>query len=178
MFAEVRVGARPDLVAAATPVSKGTPRTGFRGICNRRNGRFIDLWFFVFAVRTARYVDPRTCLLICPPSQVIYNQTYTDLTPLCDLAERLSGLFILARRVISPGGVPHNVTMPRSWFINLILSNTDLEKDTSAFTMFASTLIELMQRIDAQVQRYPGEEFAADANQVANLTGLLSVARM
>ena len=68
--------------------------------------------------------------------------------------------------------------MPRSWFINLILSNTDLEKDTSAFTMFASTLIELMQRIDAQVQRYPGEEFVADANQVANLTGLLSVARM
>jgi len=123
-------------------------------------------------------------LLICPLSEVIRSRLRLDLNALCDLAERLSGLFIMAYRVNSRGGVLHNVTLPRSWFINLILPGTDLGKDTSAFSMFASTMIELMRRIDAQVQRYraftpdTGEQFVTDDSRVTNLTGPLYVVRM
>ena len=51
--------------------------------------------------------------------------------------------------------------------------------------MFASTMIELVQRIDAQVQRYltktapeAGEQFIADGSLVTGLTGPLYIARM
>ena len=90
----------------------------------------------------------------------------------------------MAYRVNSRGGVLHNVTMPRSWFINLILPGTDLRKDTSAFLTFTLTTIEVMQQIDAQVQQYitlgpdTGEEFVADGSRVTNLTGPSYIARM
>ena len=90
----------------------------------------------------------------------------------------------MAHSIDSPGGVPHNLTMPRSWFINLILSGADLEKDTSDFMMFASTMIEVMHQIDAQVQRYitftsdDEEQFIADGSRMTNLTGPLYIARM
>jgi hypothetical protein len=103
---------------------------------------------------------------------------------LCDLAERLSGLFIMAYRVNSRGGVLHNVTLPRSWFINLILPDADVRKNTSSFLTFAETTIELMQRVDAQAQRYLmsgvdiEEQFIADGTRVTNFTGPLYIARM
>jgi len=107
------------------------------------------------------------------------------LNALCDLAERLSGLFIMAYKFNSHGGALHNVTLPRSWFINFILPGMDLGKDTSTFSMFASTIIDLMQRIDAQVQRYhtasapeTDEQFIAGGNQVTTLMGPLYIARM
>ena len=89
----------------------------------------------------------------------------------------------MAYRVNSQGGVLHDVTLPRSWFVNLIPTNTNLGKDTSAFLTFASTLIDLMQRIDAQAQRYlrfpfDAEQFIAVGTQMTNLTGPLYIARM
>jgi len=93
-------------------------------------------------------------LLTFSLSEIIRRWPRVDLNTLCDLAERLCGLFIVAYRVNSRGGVLHNVTLPRSWFINLILLGTDLGKDTSAFLMFAKTIIELMQQINEQTQRY------------------------
>ena len=90
----------------------------------------------------------------------------------------------MAYRANSRGGVLHNVTLPRSWFINLILPGTDLGKDTSAFSIFASTIIELTQRIDAQIQRYrvfasdTGEQFIADGRRMTNFTGSLYITRM
>jgi hypothetical protein len=72
-----------------------------------------------------------------------------DLNAVCDLVERLSGLLIMAYRTNSRG-VPHNVTLPRSWFINLIFPSVDFRKDRSAFVKFTSTVIELMHRIDAE----------------------------
>jgi hypothetical protein len=81
-------------------------------------------------------------------------------------------------------GVLHNVTLPRSWFINLVLPDRDLEKDASDFLMFGVTMIELMQRIDAQVLESPkstsgtGEQFIADDSRVTDLTGPLYIARM
>ena len=123
-------------------------------------------------------------LLISPLSEVLRSSPVrVDLIVLCDLVERLSGLFIMAMRVGS-GGVLHDVTMPRSWFINLILPGTNLRKDTSAFSGFASTMIELMQRIDAQVRPHPmpasdtGEQFIADGSRMTKFTGPLYVARM
>ena len=135
-------------------------------------------------MRTAGYVGQYTPLLICLFSEVIRSQLRVDLNPLCDLAERLSGLFIMAHRVNSRGGVLHNVTLPRSWFINLIRRGTDLRKDTSAFSMFVSTMIELMRGIDAQVQRYLAstfdtwERFTVDGSRMTSFMGPFYIARM
>jgi len=129
-------------------------------------------------------MGPCVSLLIFPLSEIIRRRLRVDLNALCDLAERLCGLFIMAYRVNSRKGVLHNVTLPRSWFINLILPGTDLGKDTSALLMFATTIIDLMQRIDAQVQRYfppasdTGEQFTADGSRMTDFTGPLYIARM
>jgi len=135
-------------------------------------------------VRVAGYVNTRMSLLISPLSEVLRSSPVrVDLIVLCDLVERLSGLFIMARRVGFEDAL-HDVTMPRSWFINLILPGTDLERNTSTFSTFTSTIIELMQRIDAQVRRHltsPSEtwgRFIADGSQVTSLTGPLYIARM
>ena len=104
---------------------------------------------------------------------------------LCDLAERLSGLFIMANRVKeSWRGVLQNITMPRSWFINLILPDMDLGMDTSTFLMFVETLVVLMLQIDAQVHRplvsasETWEQLIADGSRINNLTGSLYIGRM
>lgn len=90
----------------------------------------------------------------------------------------------MAYRVNSRGGVLHNVTMPRSWFVNLILPDPNLRKDTSDFLSFASTIIELMQLIDTEILRYPTptsdteERCVVDGSRVTSLTGPLYIARM
>ena len=128
-------------------------------------------------------MGPRASLLTCPPSHVLRNGLRVDLNALCDLVERLSGLFIVAYRVNSQG-VLHDVTLPRSWFINLISLGVDLKKDTSSFITFASTIIELMQRIDAQVQQHPtpasdtGSQFIADGDLTIDFMGPLYIVRM
>ena len=99
-----------------------------------------------------------------------------DLIVLCDLVERFSGLFIMVERVNSGSGVLHNVTMPRSWFINLNLPGTDLEKDTSTFLTFAETMIEFMQQINAQTQSEG--KFIADGGRITDVTRSLYIARM
>ena len=172
---------------AATPLSWGGEfhRTGFRRVFNCQSALFVGPRFIVSPVSTVRYIGPCPFLLTFPLSEVLRCGLRADLNALCDLAERLSGLYIMAYRFNSRGGVLHNVTLPRSWFINLILPGTDLGKDTSTFSMFTSVIIELMQRIDAQVQRYlamsapeTGEQFIADGSRVTGLTGPLYIARM
>ena len=117
-------------------------------------------------------------------SNVLRSRLRVDLNALCDLVEKLSGMFIAAYKANSQKGVLHNVTLPRSWFINLILPGMNLRKDTSTFFKLASTMIELMQQIDAQVQQYPtsgsdtDEQFVADGGRVTNLTGPFYIARM
>ena len=96
-----------------------------------------------------------------------------DLVVLCDLAERLSALFIVAHRVDSQGWLPHDVTLPRSWLVKLNLPYTDLGKDTSTFSMFSDTMIELMKRIGQS-----GEEFIAHGGPITNVTGPLYIARV
>jgi len=106
-----------------------------------------------------------------------------DLNHLCDLVERLSGLFIIAYRVYFRG-VLHNVTLPRSWFINLIRPHPNLRKHTSAILSFTRTIVELTQRVFQQVERYSpfpsdtGDQFRADGGRVTNITGPLYIARM
>jgi len=161
-------------------------RAGFRRVCNRQIASFTDLWYVVSTVRPENWMCGSTSIpLIFPLSEVLRSGLRVDLNPLCDFAERLSGLFIIAYRVNSRKGVLHNVTLPRSWFINLILPGTVLGKDTSTFLMFASTMMELMQRIDAKVQRYrtgstsdTGEQFIADGTRLTGLAGPLYIARM
>ena len=135
-------------------------------------------------MRAAGYVGPGASILIYTPSEVLFSPLRVDLNALCDLTERLSGLFIMAYRANSQGGVVHSVILPRSWFINLILPNMDLKKDTSTFLTLVSNMIELMQRIDAQVQQYSTstlnieEQFIADGGRMTDLTGPLYIARM
>ena len=124
-------------------------------------------------------------ILTAPLREVLRSGLRVDLTSLCDLVERLSGLFIMACRFDTRKGVLHNVTLPRSWFINHILPGTGLGKDTSTFSMFASTAVELLQKIDAQVQRRLKasdsdleEQFVADDGSINPIRGSLYIARM
>jgi len=128
-------------------------------------------------VRTPGFVNTRAPLLIYPPSEVLSRRPVgIDLNVLCDLAERLTGLFIMAHGFNSRRNALHDVTMPRSWFINLILPDKRLEKDTSTLPIFVGTIIELMLRVDGKIQ--PGEKFTADGNRLTNFTGPLYIARM
>ena len=170
---------------AAIPVSSRGPfyRTGSRRVFDRQTTSFVDIWFIVSTVCTAGYVGPRASFLICPLSEVLRSRLRVDPIVLCDLAERLSGLFIMARGVNSEG-ILHNVTLPRSWFINLILLGTNSKKDTSTFSTFAETMIDLMQQIYAQVERSltspsdTKEQFITNGSPITNLTGTLCIARM
>ena len=118
-------------------------------------------------------------------SEVLRQDLHVDLSALCDLAERLSGLFIMARKSGFREGVLHNIILPRSWLINIVLSETDLKKDSSTIFEFAADMIDLLQRVDAQVRHYldptsdfRAEQFAADGNRMTGLMGPLYIARM
>ena len=171
---------------ATAPVSWGGkfPCAGSRRVLCRQIALFVSPWFIVSTVRSA-ICNSWGWLLIVPFSEILRSGLRVDLTPLCDLVERLSGLFIMAYRLNSRRGMLHNVTLPRSWFVSLILPGTGSGKDTSTFPMFASTVIELMHRIDAQVQRHlkmpdsgTEEQFVADNSRIITLTGPLYIARM
>jgi len=169
---------------AAISVSRGGfHHAGLRRVHNRRRARLVDFWFVVYAVRIVRNIDPWASLLICLVSEVLRSQLRVDLTVLCDLAERLSGLFIMAHNATSRRGILHNVAMPRSWFITLI-PDTDLRKDISTYSAFAEAMIDLMKRIDAQIQRLPtsasdsGGQFIVDGGGMTSFTGPLCIARM
>ena len=129
-------------------------------------------------MRTTGYVNTHVPHLTPPPSKLLDSPPVRiDLIVLCDLVERLSGLFIMAERANSGSDVLHNITMPRSWFINLNLPDADLEKDTSTFLTFAGTIIEIMQEINEQVQS-EGLFFFADGSRITDMTGPLYIARM
>ena len=115
---------------------------------------------------------------------VLRSKLGVDLNVLCDIVERLTGLFIMAHKVGSLGRALHGVALPRSWFIDLIRPGINPRKDTSSFFTFASTLIEFLQRIYAQVRRDPvsapatKDQFTAHGDRVITLTGPLIIARM
>lgn len=133
------------------------------------------------------YGAPHASFLINPLSEVLRQQLRVDLNLLCDFVERLSGLFIMARGVNSAGDVLHNVTLPRSWFIGLILPGTDsggLRKNTSKFFDFVSSMIELVRRVNAQVQRRPTpasdteEQFTVGGGRMTDFMRSLYISRM
>ena len=90
----------------------------------------------------------------------------------------------MAHNVDPQSRVLHEVALPRSWFINIILPGANMRKDPSLIFNFASTVVEFMHQIDAQVQRYPtatttsNERFIAGAGRVDNFKGPLYIARM
>lgn len=106
-----------------------------------------------------------------------------DLNHLCDLVERLTGLFIMSHRFFYRGAL-HNVTLPRSWLINLIRPHTDLRKDRSMSQPFTRTIIEFVRQVSKQVEQYSPfpsdrvDQFRADGGRVNNITGPLYIARM
>jgi hypothetical protein len=126
----------------------------------------------------------RGSILICLPRGIFCAQLPVDLDVLCDLVERLTGLYVMSYKVNTQWRTLHEVVLPRSWFINFILPGTKLEKDTSYISDFTSIVVEFMHQIDAQVQRYPTvtstskRRFSTDGSRVTNLTGPLYIARM
>ena len=125
-------------------------------------------------------------LLIYSLSEFLDCELRADVDVLCSLAEMLSGSFIMARKLDSYGGVLHDVTLPRSWFINLILPSRNLGKDSSTLSTFVMDIIDLMQQIDEQVQQHSifafsgsfGRQFIADGNRMTSLRGSICIARM
>ena len=99
---------------------------------------------------------------------------------LCDLIERLSGLFITAVRSGPRESVLHDILLPRSWLINFILPESNLKKDSTTILEFVEDMIDLIQRIDVQVQQCSdnGAQFTVEGNRVTGLTGPLYIARM
>ena len=134
-------------------------------------------------MRTTRNVDSR---LIRSSSGILRSGLPIDLNVLCDVIERLTGLFIMAHSMADEVGSRglHEVALPRSWFISLILPDTDPKKDASDLRNFVSTIIKFMQQIDAQTLRYPTatttpkERFVVGGSRATNLTGPLHIARM
>ena len=134
-------------------------------------------------MRTTRNVDSR---LIRSSSGILRSGLPIDLNVLCDVIERLTGLFIMAHSMADEVGSRglHEVALPRSWFISLILPDTDPKKDASDLRNFVSTIIKFMQEIDAQTLRYPTatttpkERFVVGGSRATNLTGPLHIARM
>ena len=134
-------------------------------------------------MRTIGCATIHSPLLIHPPSEIVRDPPVcVDLNVLCDLVERLSGLFIMSKKVKK--GVLHNVALPRSWFTKLVFPGMDLKKDTSNLSTFLETTIELMQGIDAQARPSSTsasdteEQFIADDDQTIDFTGPLYVVRM
>jgi hypothetical protein len=92
---------------------------------------------------------------------------------------------MMARKFDPLRNVLHEVALPRSWFIGFIPSDAKfLRKDTSYLPECASTVIEFMNQIDAQVQRYPTatsttkERFIANGSRLTDITGPPYIARM
>ena len=122
-------------------------------------------------------------VLTWPLSGLFWSRLHVDLNVLCDIIERLTGLFIMAHKIDPQDPVLHEAALPRSWFINLI-PGTALRKDTSSFFKFVSITMDFMQQIDAQVQRYPTattttkERFVVDGSRVTGLVGPFYITRM
>ena len=130
--------------------------------------------------------SPAIFLLIYLHSEILHRDLHVDLNVLCDLIERLSGLFITAIRSGPRESVLHDIILPRSWLINFILPASNLKKDSTTIFEFVGDVIDLMQRIDVQVQQYfessydfdNGDQFTAEGSRVTGLTGPLYIARM
>ena len=80
----------------------------------------------------------------------------------------------------------HDIILPRSWLINSILPESNLKKRSATIVEFARGVVDLLQRIDVQVQLYfecgydfdNGGQFTAEGSPVTGLTGPLYIARM
>lgn len=130
--------------------------------------------------------SPAVSLLNYSHSEVLHQDLYVDLNVLCNLIEKLSGLFIITSKSGPRKSVLHDIILPRSWFISFILPEADLKKDSTAIFEFVEDVIELLQRIDVQVQQSfessydfeNGNQFTAEGSRVTGLTGPLYIARM
>ena len=106
-----------------------------------------------------------------------------DIGPFCDAVERLCGSFILAHRFMTARGILHNVTLPRSWFINLSRSLPLLNKNTNHIPHFVNDTIELLRRIDLQRELYnpqtaDSQQFKHSGSRLTPLYASVYITRM
>lgn len=151
----------------------------FRHVFDCERLRFVDRWGIVPTVCTAEYSE--TCLfpLNRPLRAILHTGMCIDLSVLCDLVERLTGLLVMAHKVDPQGRAPHGSILPRSWFMRLIHPGMNLDRDESSILAFGSAVIDLVRRIGMQLQRDPvvpvREQFTMAGGR---LTGPLYIARM
>ena len=143
---------------------------------------FVDFRGHVFQVSAVLAVSsiPR---FIHVHRQILVNCITVDLGPLCDTVERLCGLHILAHRFATGPGTLHGVTLPRSWFINLLRPRPDLNKNRSYIPHLVNDAIELLRKIDLQREDYDPQakdnhQFKHNGSRLSPLWASVYISRM
>ena len=77
----------------------------------------------------------------------------------------------------------HGVTLPRSWFINLLRLRPVLDKNGTYIPHFVNDMVELLRRIDLQRERYVPQvvdnyQFKHNGSKLAPLYASVYIARM
>ena len=111
------------------------------------------------------------------------NRIPVDLGPFCDTMERLCGLHILAHRFATGRGTLHIVTLPRSWFMSLLRSRPNLDKNKSYIPHFVNDTIELLRRIDLQREQHnpqgaDNHQFKHNGSRLNPMNASIYIARM
>lgn len=111
--------------------------------------------------------------------QILVNRTPVDVGHYCDVVERLCGSLILSYRSMTERGILHGITLPRSWFINLLRSSPSLDKNTSYIPHFVNDTIELLRRIDLQREDYrDDQQFKYNGSRLTPMCASACIARM
>lgn len=111
------------------------------------------------------------------------NRIPVDVGHYCDAVERLCGSLILSYRCMTECGILHGITLPRSWFINLLRSSPPLDKNTTYIPHFVNDAIELLRRIDSQREHYrplsvDDQQFKYNGSRLSPMVASAYIARM
>jgi len=143
---------------------------------------FVGSWNLVFevgvvATQSSEHFDLYAC------RQILMSRIPVDVGHYCDAVEKLCGSLILSYRFTTERGILHGVTLPRSWFINLLRSSPPLDKDTIYIPHFVNDTIELLRRIDSQREHYGplsigDQQFKYNGSRLSPMCASAYIARM
>ena len=157
-------------------------RLGLHHFLTWRSSPFVDSWNLIFevgivATQSSEHFDLYAC------RQILMNRVPVDVGHYCDAVERLCGSLILSYRSTMEFGILHGITLPRSWFINLLHSSPPLDKNISYIPHFVNDMIELLRRIDSQREHYGSlsvgdQQFKYNGSRLSPMCASAYIARM
>lgn len=157
-------------------------RLGLHHFLTWRSSSFVDSWNLIFevgivATQSSEHFDLYAC------RQILMNRVPVDVGHYCDAVERLCGSLILSYRSTTEFGILHGITLPRSWFINLLHSSPPLDKNISYIPHFVNDTIELLRRIDSQREHYGSlsvgdQQFKYNGSRLSPMCASAYIARM